>query len=185
MAESCAIAFGRYLRTLRERKGYSLDEVAALSRTFADPVAKSYLSRVENGHIHLAVPKLIPLSRIYEIPPEVVLERLELDMELDKIGGPDTNGMDYSQLTERGKAALERGALWEAYALLRDSALVARTPFLEIADRTEQLLCAAHGSIWRSDKLGRARLAAGSTVVYEQMSPRVFQILCFLDSSGH
>ena len=80
MAEHCNVAFGRYLRVLRERKDLSLDQVATLSRTFADPITKSYLSRVENGHIGLGLPKLIPLSRIYEIPAEVVLERLELDM---------------------------------------------------------------------------------------------------------
>lgn len=160
MAESCNVAFGHFLRMLRGRRGLSLDEVAALSRTFADSVAKSYLSRVENGHISLALPKLIPLSRIYEIPPEVVLERLELDMELDKVGGPETSGLDFTQMSERGKAAIDRGAIWDAYAYFRDSAQVARSSPLmgRLRDHSEQLLCAHMNLSTAAIKLGRCRL---------------------------
>ena len=57
MAESCAVAFGRYLRMLRERRGLSLDEVAAMSRSLADPVDKSYLSRCENGRYGIGFSK--------------------------------------------------------------------------------------------------------------------------------
>jgi transcriptional regulator with XRE-family HTH domain len=161
VADPCNIAFGRYLRILRERRSLSLDEVAALSRTFADSVAKSYLSRVENGHISLALPKLIPLSRIYEVPAEVVLEHLELDMELDKVGGPDTAGMDYAQLSQRGKAATDRGAVWDAYAYFRDSVLVALHSNLmgRLRDHTEQLLCGIMNVCGVALKLGRSQLA--------------------------
>jgi len=90
LATSSTLAFGQYLRTLRERRGLSLDDVATLSRTFADPVEKGYLSRCENGHQSLALSKMIALSRIYEVPAEVLVERLELDLEVEKLGGPET-----------------------------------------------------------------------------------------------
>ena len=92
MAESCTRAFGRYLKTLRERRGLSLDDVLSLSRTFPEQINKGYLSRCENGHQKLAFPKVVALSRIYEVPSDVLLERMELDMELDRVGGPETRG---------------------------------------------------------------------------------------------
>jgi len=161
VAERCAVAFGRYLRTLRERRRLSLDDVGALSRTFADPVTKSYLSRVENGRINLALSKMIPLSRIYEIPPEVLLERLELDMELDRVGGPATEGLDYSELTLKGKTAIDRGYLWDAYAYFRDSVQVATSSaiFGGLRDHVEQLLCGFMNLSGAARKLGRAQFA--------------------------
>jgi hypothetical protein len=50
-------------------------------------VEKGYLSRCENGHQSLALSKMIALSRIYEVPAEVLVERLELDLEVEKLGG--------------------------------------------------------------------------------------------------
>ena len=145
----------------RERRGLSLDDVGALSRTFADPVTKSYLSRVENGRINLALSKMIPLSRIYEIPPEVLLERLELDMELDKVGGPDTASLDYSELTLRGKTAIDRGYVWDAYAYFRDAVQVAASSaiFGRLRDHVEQFLCALMNLSGAARKLGRAQFA--------------------------
>ena len=78
MAESSAVAFGRYLRTLRERRGLSLDDVDSLSKAFPDSIGKANLSRCENGRQRLAFSKMIALSRIYEVPSEVLVERMEL-----------------------------------------------------------------------------------------------------------
>lgn len=146
---------------LRGRRGLSLDDVASLSRTFADPIQKSYLSRCENGRHSLALSKLIPLSRIYEVPAEVILERLELDMELDKVGGPDTKGLSYETLSNRGKKASDQGALWQAYAYFRDSAVVASTSALmgRLRDHSEQLLCAHMNFSSAAAKLGRLRVS--------------------------
>ena len=86
MAETCDKAFGRYLRTLRERRGLTLDAVVSLSQTFPDIIHKGYLSRCENGFQKPAFSKIIALSRIYEVPADVLVERMELDMELDRVG---------------------------------------------------------------------------------------------------
>ena len=75
LAESCSTAFGRYLKALRERRGLSLDDVHSLSQTFPDKIQKAHLSKCENGRSRLAVSKLIPLSRIYEVPSDAIAER--------------------------------------------------------------------------------------------------------------
>lgn len=161
MAESCAKAFGRYLRTLRERRGLALDDVASLSKSYADPVAKSYLSRVENGLLSLALPKMIPLCRIYEIPTEALIERLELDLELDKVSAPDTSGLEFSEMLSLGKSAYERGSRWHQYAFFRDSTVVAVRSSLapQVADRAEQAEYAWIALATASDLLGRHRFA--------------------------
>ncbi len=109
MAETSGKAFGRYLRTLRERRGLSLDEVRSLSQTFPETLTKSYLSRCEHGHHKVALAKLIPLSRIYEVPAEALLERIELDLELDRLGGPDTEGKSFAELADAAKEMGDRG----------------------------------------------------------------------------
>lgn len=128
MAEPCTQAFGRYLRILRERRKLSLEDVCSLSRTFPDPVTKGYLSRCENGKQRLAFAKMIALSRIYEVSAEVLVERLELDMELDRVGGPDTANMQYDALLARCRAAVDGGLYWDAYAYIRDAVHLAFEP---------------------------------------------------------
>ena len=98
MAENWAVAFGGYLRTLRERRGLSIHAVTVLSQPFAEKLTKGYVSRCENGKVRLALSKVIPLGHIYKVSADVVLERIDLDMELDRLGSPDTHGMTYSAL---------------------------------------------------------------------------------------
>ena len=121
MAESYIQAFGRYLRTLRERLGLSLDGVCSLSQTFPEKLNKGYLSRCENGHQKLAFSKVIALSRIYEVPSDVLVERIELDMELDRLGVPETDGKTFTELTHAGKSQIDRGFSWAAYGYLREA----------------------------------------------------------------
>ena len=161
VAETCTQAFGRYLRILRERKGLSLDEVSSLSRTFPDQINKGYLSRCENGHQKLAFPKAIPLSRIYEVPGDVLIERMELDMELDRVGGPETEGLAYADLVDQGRQALVRGHCWAAYGYLRDA--VVRAPLDPVQeayrDRMEQVAASHMNCATPALKLGRMSFA--------------------------
>jgi tetratricopeptide (TPR) repeat protein len=160
LASSSTIAFGQYLRTLRERRGLSLDDVATLSRTFADPVEKGYLSRCENGHQSLALSKMIALSRIYEVPAEVLVERLELDLEVEKLGGPDTAGRTFKELLYLGVAAARRGTKWEAYGYFRDAMASATGPVIEgFRDAREQHLCACMNFSTAAAGLGRNAIA--------------------------
>ena len=120
MAVPSNIAFGHYLRTLRERRSLSLDEVWSLSQTFPEPLNKGYLSRCENGKQKLALPKVIALSRIYEIPTDALVERLELDLELERFGGPPTEGLSVTKLKAAATNAIDHGHYWAAYAFMRD-----------------------------------------------------------------
>ncbi|TDI46594.1 MAG: hypothetical protein E2P01_08555 [Acidobacteria bacterium] len=131
MAVSCHVAFGHYLRTLRERRGLALEDVWTLSQTFPESLNKGYLSRCENGKQKLAFPKVVAISRIYEVPADVLVERLELDLELEKIGGPSTEKLSWAQLREAGKNAMSHGHRWAAYTFLRDATLKANKADLD------------------------------------------------------
>ena len=73
----------RRARAAAERRGYSLDEVESLSKALPERIGKGYLSRCENGRQRLAFSKMIALCRVYDVPSEVLLERMELDLELE------------------------------------------------------------------------------------------------------
>jgi tetratricopeptide (TPR) repeat protein len=162
MAEKCAVAFGRYLKTLRERRGLSLDDVLSLSKAFPEPVGKGYLSRCEHGGQRIAFSKLIALSRIYDVPSEVLVERMELDLELDHVGGgPETVGLSFEELESKGKAAAARGEMWLAYGYLRDALPLARSsPLLaDYRDKKEQELRAIMNYSMPVARHGRHALA--------------------------
>ena len=91
-------AFGQYLRLLRERRGLSLEQVESLSSGFPEPIRKSYLSRCENGHQAIAFSRIVALSRIYEVPTEVLAQRLELDLEVERIGVELDEGQSFAEL---------------------------------------------------------------------------------------
>lgn len=161
MAEPCSVAFGRYIRTLRERRGLSLDDVGSLSKTFPEPIGKSYLSRCENGRQKLGFAKMIALSRIFDVPSEVLLERMELDLELDRVGGPDTEGATFEELENRGKDASDHGRLWDTYAYFREGLTVISTSPLMygLEDRSDQIFWGHLNYNSAVGLLGRSRLA--------------------------
>ncbi len=161
--EHAAIAFGRYLRSLRERRGLSLPQAALLSTSSVKPLDKGTLSRLEHGRQRPPVSALIPICHIYQISANALVERLELDTELDRAGAPATDGIAVRDLLRRGRIALtQTGRKWDAYAYFRDAACRAAKP--DDADplgaRTEQERFAAHlnlATVIRS--LGKNRLA--------------------------
>lgn len=128
MAETSAVAFGRYLRELRERRGLSLAKVCELSRNAAEIMDKGTLSRLERGQQSPSIFRLGPLSRIYEVSADALIERMELDRDVDRIGGPDTGGKTYAELHDAGAAAvIHANRKWEAYACFRDALPMAET----------------------------------------------------------
>ncbi len=162
MAVSCHEAFGHYLRTLRERRGLALEDVWTLSQTFPESLNKGYLSRCENGKQKLALPKVVALSRIYEVPSDVLLERLELDLELEKIGGPSTENLTWAQLREAGKNAAQHGHRWEAYAFLRDAVPLALKAELDVtaySNQREQNIVSCVNTASAAHMLGKYRYA--------------------------
>jgi tetratricopeptide (TPR) repeat protein len=139
VAATAVEAFGAYLRQLRERRGLSLDDVASLSSSFPDPIGKAYLSRCENGKLKIAFSKTIALSRVYEVPPEVLAERMRLDLEVDRLGAPDTTGMDFRAMYKASVRASHEGRHWDAYALARDlRAVSVGSPSIDHVETVEQ-----------------------------------------------
>lgn len=161
MAEQWTKAFGRYLRTLRERRQLSLQDVCSLSQPFADTLNKGYLSRCENGHQRLAFSKVIALSRIYDVPADVLLERMELDMELERVGAPATEAMSFIELTDAGIEAAARGHKWEYYAFMRDALpLSVRDPLRDrYRDFADQIGNAHMNCASAAKTLGKTRYA--------------------------
>lgn len=122
MAESSAIALGRYLRRLRERSGLSLARVAELTETSPEVIDKGTLSRLERGLQSPSIFRLGPLCRIYEISADALIEKMELDREVDRQGGPKTEGMTYDDLHAAGvEASGQKNRNWDAYAYFRDA----------------------------------------------------------------
>ena len=120
------MAFGRYLRQLRERRGLSLGDVCDLSRSSPEPIDKGTISRLERGQQTPSIFRLGPFCRIYEISPDALIERMELDREVDRVGAPDTGGRTFDDLYHAGGDAVVRGNRnWEAYACFRDALPIA------------------------------------------------------------
>jgi len=123
---NAAEAFGRYLRTLRSRSGLSLSEVSQLSAEHPLPLDKGTLSRFERGQQRLPLTALIPLSHSYSCSADVLMERLELDTELEFVDVPEIGGQSYADLRRSGRAALLNGdRKWEAYAYFREAEMSA------------------------------------------------------------
>ena len=182
MAETWCKAFGRYLRTLRQRRGLSLQEVCSLSQAFAERLEKGYLSRCENGYQGPAFSKIIPLSRIYDVPADVLLERLELDMELDRVGSPPTDGMTFAELTRAARETFNQGFAWHAYAFARDALVPAAEEPVGVLyrDATEQRACAVMHCATVALHLGRKRFALHELKLIENsgdVGPGFFPVL--------
>jgi transcriptional regulator with XRE-family HTH domain/predicted negative regulator of RcsB-dependent stress response len=75
-----SVAFGAYLKKLRETRRLSLDAVEELSATFPDKVTKSHLSRIENGLALPNFPRLMAMSHIYGVPIASLAERYEIEL---------------------------------------------------------------------------------------------------------
>jgi len=162
MAQGSSAAFGNYLRVLRERRRFSLLDVSRLTRSSPRFIDKGTLSRFERGQQRISVQSLIPLSRIYAVPAEVLLERLELDTELDGLNGPDTEGKTYAELRRLGKDALfGKSRKWDAYGFFRDALQRAQDgQGVEDGEDRDQLRAIAQTNLATvARSLGRNRLA--------------------------
>jgi transcriptional regulator with XRE-family HTH domain len=168
--EQAAIAFGRYLRSLRERRGLSLPQAALLSTSSVKPLDKGTLSRLEHGRQRPAVSALIPICHIYQISADALVERLELDTELDRAVAPSTEGIAVRDLLRLGRIALtQTGRKWDAYAYFREAACLAANPSDPLGARTEQERFAASlnlATVIRS--LGKNRLALHELIEIER-----------------
>ena len=186
MADRMLIAFGKYLKILRDRRNLSLSDIATLTKSFPEPVGKGYLSRVERGLARVGFSKMVALSRAYEVSLDALGEKLTLDLEVDELKNPpSTTGKTFGELTEEGRRFSQRGLKWHFYAAIRDALPRAGVDPLSRNHRTqrEQITRAtlSHGIAARST--GRDNLALvefGFVLPHldslsEETSPIVFQ----------
>src|SRR5262245_26836648 len=116
------IAFGKYLKILRDRRKLSLSDVVTLTKSYPEPVGKGYLSRVERGLARVGFSKMVALSRAYEVSLDAFGEKLSLDLEVDELKNPpNTEGKSFGELTDAGAEFNQRGLKWHCYAALRDA----------------------------------------------------------------
>jgi transcriptional regulator with XRE-family HTH domain len=116
------IAFGKYLRLVRGRRGMSLSDTVTLTKGYPEPVGKGYLSRVERGLVRVGFSKMVALARAYEIPLDALGEKLSLDLEVDELkNAPNTTGQTFSELLDMASELTARGLKRHAYAAVRDA----------------------------------------------------------------
>ncbi len=127
--------FGNYLRTLREARRLSLNDVERMTIAAAEPVSRSHLSRLENGRARFSTLKLLALAQLYGLRLSTLVERLEVDHELAS-QVPATPGKDSAEdLMRKAQEAGLRGEIHHALALYQRAEL----HFLEgTSDRAQE-----------------------------------------------
>lgn len=186
MADRMLIAFGKYLKILRDRRKLSLSDVVTLTKSYPEPVGKGYMSRVERGLARVGFSKMVALSRAYEVSLDALGEKLALDLEVDELKiSPSTDGKTFAELTDAGISFSRRGMKWHCYAVMRDALPRATLDplFGDYRTRREQVTRAtlSHGIAARAT--GRYALAlaefdfvrAHLEVIGEEDLPIVFQ----------
>jgi tetratricopeptide (TPR) repeat protein len=122
MGSTEATAFGRYLHELRERRGLILQEVEDRALAAGHRIDKGTVSRFERGQQRVSVTALLALGRIYAVPFEALLERLELDHDAEPLQRSEDGDTEYEDLSHRGRHALfQHSRKLEAYACFRDA----------------------------------------------------------------
>ena len=182
------VAFGKYLRLVRERRKLSLTDVVTLTKSYPEPIGKRYLSRVERGLARVGFSKMVALSRAYEVSLDAFGEKLALDLEVDELkDAPDTKGKTFGELADLGKALGQKGFRWMCYAAMRDALHRAASDPVHTAfrDREEQIVWSALSHGVSAQSLGRYALAfveftfvrANEAALSPDRLPVIYQLL--------
>jgi tetratricopeptide (TPR) repeat protein len=186
MAEKMLLAFGRYLKLVRERRKLSLEDVATLTKSYPEPINKGYLSRVERGLARVGFSKMVALSHAYDISLDVFGEKLALDLEVDRLkDAPDTRGKTFGELFALAFQFGEWGMRWHVYACVRDALIKAPADALfgSFRTRDEQVVASVRTFGGAASSLGRYLLALSefqfvvsrNDLLSEEAKPLVFQ----------
>ncbi len=109
-------SYGTFLRTLRESRRLSLEDVERATRDDPEPVGKSLLSRLENGRARLTLPKLVSLARVYRVRVGALAERLELDLLAATERGEADTAAPAREIEQAARAG-RSGRVYRALAL--------------------------------------------------------------------
>lgn len=132
-------AVGVFLKSQRQRLGYTLREVADLSESRGNLIPFSTLARIEQGRLDPGLPRLQLLLRIYNVPIQAAGDLLELEEMAGELPEEDDHKKLYDMVVEESGKGNIRGALAAVMAmkrsdrpvdpLLRQKALVALSSF--------------------------------------------------------
>ena len=112
-----SLAFGAYLRRVREGRRLSLDAVEELSVGFPEKVTKSHLSRIENGLALPTFPRLMAMSQIYGVPIASLAERYEIDLRR-QLKPTNLDGMTEEDALRKAESLVYAGEFNEALLLI-------------------------------------------------------------------
>ncbi len=103
---------GEFLRACREERRLSLRQVERLSNAFSEPIANSYLANCERGRFVPSVQKLLTLSKVFGIPLQSFVDRIDLE-QYDALK-PDLDSFEACR--DLGIEEAQRGNLGRAFA---------------------------------------------------------------------
>jgi transcriptional regulator with XRE-family HTH domain len=122
--------FGQSLRTWRERRHLSLDDVAAKATTWSEPIGRSSLARFESGEVLPTLDRLSVLARALDVPFVELAERYEVERRVAATR-PSLEALPDAELLRVASERIRAGKWFEvlaAVSLAQD----------RLAGRTEQ-----------------------------------------------
>lgn len=112
MEKPASQRLGDFLRSCREERRLSLRQVERLSEAFQETIANSYLANCERGRFVPSVQKLLTLSRVFGIPIQSFIDRI--DLEQYESLKPDLDSFEACR--DLGIEEAQRGNLGRAFA---------------------------------------------------------------------
>jgi tetratricopeptide (TPR) repeat protein len=110
MGKPAGQRLGEFLKVCREERRLSLRQVERLSEAFSERIANSYLANCERGRFIPSVQKLLTLSRVFGIPLQSFVDRIDLEQhgalkpELDSFEACRDLGIEEAQRGNLGRA---------------------------------------------------------------------------------
>jgi tetratricopeptide (TPR) repeat protein len=109
-------AVGQLLRQRRKEMGFTLRQVSDRLAERGERVHSSVLHRVERGQADPGVKRLYMLLHLYQLPPSLVSDLVELESLATK--PPESKGKDLEKLEREGVESLKKGNIAQALGCL-------------------------------------------------------------------
>ena len=112
-------AVGVFLKSQRQRLGYTLREVADLSESQGNLIPFSTLARIEQGRLDPGLPRLQLLLRLYNVPIQAAGDLLELEEMAGDLPDEADPEKLYAMVSSESAKGNTRGALAAVMAMKR------------------------------------------------------------------
>ena len=168
---------GFYLKNLRKMHRFSLENIERTSALHGHKISVSHLSKIESGRAFPSIPILLLLSKIYDVKPKVLIEKLELDNATPSEGSANV----YDELKFSKFPHLDPERIKKGLSLVRPSAKL-----FHFNGRKDAHLNLLHAVIFlrKTGKLDTAKEAAEQliqmTTKYKERHSRGYFELAFI-----